>query len=126
MHRQRYAAGLAAALALSFASPPVAAQVADRARLIELAPDALTAELAGALALDVASHDGVFVPGAVNEVIARGRDLGVIELPLTIIARNAGKQAMPWHLTDARGLSKEANLSDFRGKWVLLEFWGHW
>jgi hypothetical protein len=57
---------------------------------------------------------------------AAERDLGVIELPLSIIARNVGKQAMPWRLTDARGLPVEATLSDFRGKWVLLEFWGHW
>lgn len=57
---------------------------------------------------------------------ARERDLGVLELPQTIIARNAGQEAMPWRLTDARGLSKEAKLADFRGKWVLLEFWGFW
>lgn len=53
-------------------------------------------------------------------------DLGVIELPQTIIARNVGKEALPWHVTDARGLSKDVELSDFRGKWVLLEFWGWW
>ncbi len=53
-------------------------------------------------------------------------DLGVIELPQTIIARNIGKEALPLHVTDARGVAKETKLADFRGKWVLLEFWGWW
>ena len=53
-------------------------------------------------------------------------DLGVIELPQTIIAQNVGKEALGWHVTDARGVAKDVQLSDFRGKWVLLEFWGFW
>lgn len=53
-------------------------------------------------------------------------DLGVLELPQTIVARNLGKPAFPWTLSDARGLARDAQLSDFRGKWVVLEFWGYW
>ena len=37
---------------------------------------------------------------------------------------NFGKPAPPWHLTDAKGISKDAKLSDFKGKWVVLYFWG--
>ena len=29
-----------------------------------------------------------------------------------------------WHVTDARGVSKDVQLSDFKGKWVLVDFWG--
>lgn len=53
-------------------------------------------------------------------------DLGVLELPQTIVARNLGKPAFPWTLSDARGLARDAKLADFRGKWVVLEFWGYW
>jgi hypothetical protein len=53
-------------------------------------------------------------------------DLGTIALPQTAIARLAGKDAPAWTLTDARGLDRTAKLSDFKGKWVLIEFWGYW
>jgi peroxiredoxin len=36
---------------------------------------------------------------------------------------NYGKQAPRWHLTDAKGVDRDAQLSDFRGKWVVLYFW---
>jgi peroxiredoxin len=36
---------------------------------------------------------------------------------------NFGKQAPCWHLTDAKGVAGNAQLSDFRGKWVVLYFW---
>ncbi len=38
--------------------------------------------------------------------------------------QNFGKQPPPWHLTDAKGVAKDAKLSDFRGKWAVLYFWG--
>ncbi|HEX4414868.1 MAG TPA: redoxin domain-containing protein [Lacipirellulaceae bacterium] len=28
-----------------------------------------------------------------------------------------------WHIVDARGISKDAQLSDFKGKWILINFW---
>jgi hypothetical protein len=31
-----------------------------------------------------------------------------------------------WKVTAARGVAKDLKLSDYRGKWVLLEFWGWW
>jgi hypothetical protein len=53
-------------------------------------------------------------------------DLGAIDLPATEIAKHVGKEPPAWNVTDARGLSKTATLSDLKGKWVLIEFWGFW
>jgi peroxiredoxin len=38
--------------------------------------------------------------------------------------QNIGKEPPPWHLTDVKGVAKDAKLSDFRGKWAVLYFWG--
>ncbi|RJP36154.1 MAG: TlpA family protein disulfide reductase [Phycisphaerales bacterium] len=51
-------------------------------------------------------------------------DMGTIDLRATGIAMHKGKAPPPWHVTDARGVPKTVQVSDFKGKWVLLEFWG--
>ncbi len=38
--------------------------------------------------------------------------------------RHFGEAPPQWHATDARGISKDATIADFRGKWVLVDFWG--
>lgn len=53
-------------------------------------------------------------------------DLGTIELEATIVTRQTGKAPPLWHVTDARGVPKDVQLADFKGKWVVLEFWGFW
>ncbi len=53
-------------------------------------------------------------------------DLGTIDMQATIIARHKGKGPPAWHVTDARGVKKDVTISDFKGKWVLIEFWGFW
>ncbi len=53
-------------------------------------------------------------------------DLGDIDLKLTPIARLFGKKPPAWHITDARGAGKDVRPSDFKGKWVVLDFWGYW
>ena len=53
-------------------------------------------------------------------------DLGTLDLTPTAITRSIGKRLPPWTVTDARGVAKTVTLDDFRGKWVLLEFWGFW
>jgi thiol-disulfide isomerase/thioredoxin len=40
------------------------------------------------------------------------------------IADRYGKPAPRWHITDARGIPKEAQIKDFKGKWMLIYFWG--
>jgi thiol-disulfide isomerase/thioredoxin len=53
-------------------------------------------------------------------------DLGEIKLPLSTIARLYGKPAPAWHIADARGVAKSVQPADFKGKWLVLEFWGYW
>lgn len=53
-------------------------------------------------------------------------DLGTIDLPATEIAKHVGKAPPAWHVTDARGAKKEVTLADYKGKWVMIEFWGFW
>ena len=53
-------------------------------------------------------------------------DLGTTDLEPTIIAQHYGKEPPAWTVSDARGVDAKATLSDFKGKWVLLEFWGFW
>jgi AhpC/TSA family protein len=38
--------------------------------------------------------------------------------------KHYGEPAPPWHVVDARGVDKHAQLADFKGKWVLAYFWG--
>lgn len=37
-----------------------------------------------------------------------------------------GKDAPAWNITDAKGLPATSKLADFKGKWVVLDFWGYW
>jgi hypothetical protein len=53
-------------------------------------------------------------------------DLGTVDIPATIIAKHKGKAPPEWKVTDARGAKKAVRLADFKGKWVLMEFWGFW
>jgi hypothetical protein len=38
--------------------------------------------------------------------------------------KHIGREPPPWHVVDARGVKKSVQPADFRGKWVLVEFWG--
>ncbi len=49
-----------------------------------------------------------------------------IQLRPSVIAENTGTTPPAWNITDARGVPKNVQLLDFKGKWVLLEFWGFW
>jgi hypothetical protein len=52
--------------------------------------------------------------------------LGTIDTPATVIAKHVGKAPPDWNVTDARGVAKTVKLSDFKGKWVMIEFWDFW
>jgi thiol-disulfide isomerase/thioredoxin len=53
-------------------------------------------------------------------------DLKTLEVLATPIAKHKGKAPPKWHLTDARGVKKEVSLEDYKGKWVLVDFFTHW
>lgn len=40
--------------------------------------------------------------------------------------KTAGKGTPFFKITDAIGVSKDMKLSDYKGKWVLIDFWGYW
>ncbi|MFL5330965.1 MAG: hypothetical protein ACJ8C4_18895 [Gemmataceae bacterium] len=54
------------------------------------------------------------------------KDLGTLDIKATVIAKLKGKEPPAWTITDARGVKKEVQLSDYKGKWVFIEFWGFW
>jgi thiol-disulfide isomerase/thioredoxin len=53
-------------------------------------------------------------------------DAGVVDLAASKIAKLKGKEAPTLLATDARGVKKNTQISDYKGKWVALEFWGYW
>ena len=53
-------------------------------------------------------------------------DLGSIDCKGGVQAKLKGKLLPNWIITDARGIKPDSKLSDYKGKWVYLEFWGHW
>ncbi len=57
---------------------------------------------------------------------AKELDLGTTDLAPTVLAKLYGKAPPEWSVSDARGVDKAVKLADFKGKWVLLEFWGTW
>lgn len=95
-----------------------------------------------------ASRDGAFdllLPSGDYELEVRGQDvrtqkqdvtvsnaspaldLGEIDLPATFLGLHKGKPLPPWKVTAARGVPLEKSaIADFRGKWLLVEFWGYW
>jgi thiol-disulfide isomerase/thioredoxin len=42
------------------------------------------------------------------------------------MARHYGKEPPPWRVTGARGINQDVQLADFRGRWVVIDFWGFW
>jgi peroxiredoxin len=46
------------------------------------------------------------------------------ETKTNALADSIGKALPDWTVTDAQNAKKDVKLADFKGKWVLLEFWG--
>lgn len=85
------------------------------------------------LRLPPASYELVAVSEAADpfrksvELLPGGSEVGLGELALRPAQRQEGKERPPpWTVTEARGLSPDVKLSDLRGKWVLVDFWGFW
>lgn len=63
----------------------------------------------------------VVVPADGKEV-----DLGKLEVTPNTLATLRGKLFPDWKVSDARGVGKDVQPSDYKGKWLLVEFWGFW
>lgn len=71
---------------------------------------------------DVEDHaDERFIEGTEGTI-----DFGAIDLRAARIAKLYGKPPPAWTVTDARGVGKDVSPAKFKGKWLLLEFWGFW
>ncbi len=53
-------------------------------------------------------------------------NLGTMDMKASPIAKLKGKTPPGWAITDARGVKADVKLSDYKGKWVYVEFWGFW
>ncbi|HEY2895036.1 MAG TPA: TlpA disulfide reductase family protein, partial [Pirellulales bacterium] len=80
------------------------------------------------------SHKEFVIPPGQKEL-----DLGVLRLPATKdfarrqqsraagrwgdYTKHYGRKPPAWFANEARGVSKDASIADFKGRWVLIEFW---
>ena len=55
----------------------------------------------------------------INEKIEQSQTSGAMR----DYTKHYGEELPPWHIVDARGVSKDVQLSDYQGKWVLVNFW---
>ncbi|MDA7980727.1 MAG: redoxin domain-containing protein [Pirellulales bacterium] len=54
-------------------------------------------------------------------------NLGEVDILGSFSAKYRGQPIPEWTVTDARGIDPQKTaLADFRGKWLLVEFWAHW
>lgn len=53
-------------------------------------------------------------------------NVGPLAISPSVIARHYGKEPPAIGVTDARGVGKDFQFADLKGKWVLIDFWGHW
>jgi hypothetical protein len=59
-----------------------------------------------------------------SKSVAQLRDKAKAEGSWLAFDQQYGKPCPEWHATDARGVDKNALPKDFRGKWLLIDFWG--
>ncbi len=57
---------------------------------------------------------------------ASGLDLGALEADASTEGMLFGHPIPEWHLLDSRGCLPTVKVSDFRGKWLLVEAWAYW
>jgi hypothetical protein len=68
-----------------------------------------------------------FLPLSVKQSFDKPEvDLGVLNFEMSILGKHQDKEPPPLSISDARGVDKGVKLSDYKGKWVLMEFWGFW
>ncbi|APW62011.1 redoxin domain-containing protein [Paludisphaera borealis] len=91
--------------------------------------EARDADLGPAKTIVLAAGDaevdlGVLLLSKVKDDIAARSERGKSDGTWIDVAQRFGRPAPEWRLTDARGVPKGARVQDFRGKWLLIYFWG--
>jgi len=59
-------------------------------------------------------------------LLEEDKDFGTIDLAATNLAKLYGKPAPKIHVTAARGVKPEVQFGDYKGRYLLVEFWGFW
>lgn len=52
--------------------------------------------------------------------------LGNMRLELSKLASYKGKTFPEWKVSEAKNTNGKNQIADYKGKWILVEFWGHW
>jgi hypothetical protein len=75
-------------------------------------------------------YDDDFVTKTARVVLSAEKPevtLGSIVVPPGFLAKHVGKELPEWQIAAARGTdSRKSRIADYRGKWLLVEFWGFW
>ena len=63
------------------------------------------------------------IDGSENHV-----NMGIINIRTKEVVSNfrIGEPAPELIVSDARGIDSNVKIKDFKGKWLLIDFWGHW
>jgi len=53
----------------------------------------------------------------------RRKDMAQLDGTWGDYTKHYGETPPNWHVTDALGVNKDVNVADFKGKWLLIDFW---
>lgn len=69
-----------------------------------------------------------FIPASKRVNVKAGEELdaGELEIGLSGAAKLLGKEFPEWKVTESRNAPAGNQIKDYRGKWVMIEFWGFW
>jgi hypothetical protein len=60
------------------------------------------------------------------DLTAGNADAGTVKMELSVLASLYGKKPPELKVVEGRGVDPKFTLDQYRGKWVILEFWGFW
>ena len=69
-------------------------------------------------------YEGVRKP--VTLEAGKDLDIGAVKLKLTPIAQTLRQRATRVACHGTHGLKKDVTIADFKGKWLVIDFWGFW
>ena len=86
----------------------------------------------------------LFLPPGTYRATIEDEYCGTMRLPITVpdenkalvldrlvfrpqaFAEHLHKSIPPWHVVEAHGVAADIKLSDYRGKWLIVDFWAYW